>query len=50
MNLTEKNLKSRLSTLKRSRRFVRWGESAGLARELRDLLQQIEEHQRLGRH
>jgi Family of unknown function (DUF6880) len=43
MNLTEKNLKSRLSTLKRSRRFVRWGESAGLARELRELLQQIED-------
>jgi len=43
MNLTEKNLKSRLSTLKRSRRFVRWGESARLARELRDLLQQIED-------
>lgn len=39
----EKELKSRLSALKRSRRFVRWGESAGLARELRDLLQQIED-------
>lgn len=39
----DKELKSRLSTLKRSRRFVRWGESAGLARELRDLLQQIED-------
>lgn len=37
----DKELKSRLSALKRSRRFVRWGESAGLARELRDLLQQI---------
>ena len=42
MNLTEKKLKSRLSALKRSRRFVRWGESAALARELRELLQQIE--------
>ena len=38
----DKELKSRLSALKRSRRFVRWGESVGLARELRDLLQQIE--------
>jgi len=37
-----KELKSRLSALKRSRRFVRWGESATLARELRELLQQIE--------
>jgi hypothetical protein len=43
MNPTEKNLKARLSTLKRSRRFVRWGDSAGLARELRELLQQIED-------
>jgi hypothetical protein len=42
MNLTEKNLKARLSALKRSKRFIRWGESAVLARELRDLLQQIE--------
>ena len=41
MNLTEKNLKSSLSALKRSRRFVRWGGSATLARELRELLQQI---------
>ena len=39
----DKELKSRLSALKRSRRFVRWGESAGLARELRELLQQIED-------
>ena len=39
----DKELKSRLTALKRSRRFVRWGESAGLARELRDLLQQIED-------
>jgi hypothetical protein len=39
----ERDLKSSLSALKRSRRFVRWGESAGLARELRDLLQQIED-------
>jgi hypothetical protein len=29
----DKELKSRLSTLKHSRRFVRWGESAGLARD-----------------
>lgn len=43
MNLTEKNLKSRLSALKRSRRFVRWSESAGLAQELRELLQQIDD-------
>ena len=43
MNVTEKNIKSSLSALKRSRRFVRWGESAGLARELRELLQQIED-------
>ena len=41
--LVEKELKTRLSALKRSRRFVRWGESAGLARELRELLQQIED-------
>lgn len=39
----DKELKSRISALKRSRRFVRWGESAGLARELRELLQQIED-------
>ncbi len=39
----DKELKSRLSALKRSKRFVRWGESAGLARELRELLQQIED-------
>lgn len=38
----DKELKARLSALKRSRRFVRWGESAALARELRELLQQIE--------
>jgi hypothetical protein len=38
----DKELKSRLSALKRSRRFFRWGESASLARELRELLQQIE--------
>lgn len=44
----DKELKSRLTALKRSRRFVRWGESAGLARELRELLQiedQVEEAQ-----
>jgi hypothetical protein len=39
----ENDIKSHLSTLKHSKRFVRWGESAGLARELRELLQQIEE-------
>jgi hypothetical protein len=39
----DKELKSRLSALKRSRRFFRWGESASLARELRELLQQIED-------
>jgi len=39
----ENDIKSHLSTLKHSKRFVRWGESAGLARELRVLLQQIEE-------
>lgn len=39
----DKELKSRLSALKRSKRFVRWGESAGLARKLRELLQQIED-------
>ncbi|WP_303720371.1 DUF6880 family protein [Malonomonas rubra] len=39
----EKELKTRLSALKRSRRFVRWVESAGLASELRDLLQQIKD-------
>lgn len=39
----DKELKSRLTALKRSRRFVRWGESAGLARELRELLLQIED-------
>ncbi|GAB4167322.1 MAG: hypothetical protein Tsb0017_08970 [Geothermobacteraceae bacterium] len=38
-----KELKSSISALKRSRRFVRWGESAGLASELRDLLQQIKD-------
>lgn len=38
----EHDLKSRFAALKRSRRFVRWGESAVLARELRELLQQIE--------
>ncbi|MBN1957780.1 MAG: hypothetical protein JW773_06225 [Desulfuromonadales bacterium] len=36
--------KAKFSALKRSRRFISWGESAGLARELRDLLQQIEDH------
>lgn len=41
----DKKLKARLSTLKCRRRFVRWGESAGLARELRELLQQIEDAQ-----
>lgn len=39
----DKELKSSISALKRSRRFGRWGESAGLARELRELLQQIED-------
>ncbi|MBE0574275.1 MAG: hypothetical protein IH613_00095 [Desulfuromonadales bacterium] len=39
----ERDLKSRLSALKRSKRFIRWGESAGLARELRELLQKIED-------
>jgi len=34
---------SRLSTLKHSKRFVRWGESSGLAQELRDLLRRLEE-------
>ncbi|MEJ2201104.1 MAG: hypothetical protein P8X63_08845 [Desulfuromonadaceae bacterium] len=38
----ETDLKSHISVLKRSRRFIPWGESAGLARELRDLLQQID--------
>ncbi|PLY02068.1 MAG: hypothetical protein C0622_06015 [Desulfuromonas sp.] len=38
-----KQLKDKLSSLKRARRFIRWGESAGLARELRNVLQQIEE-------
>jgi len=42
MNRAEKNFKSRLSALKRTKRFVRWGESAALARELLELLQQIE--------
>lgn len=36
-----KHLKARLSALKRGKRFIRWGESAGLARELRELLQEI---------
>jgi hypothetical protein len=39
----EKELKTSLKALKRRRSFVRWGESAALARELRDLLQQIED-------
>lgn len=38
----DNELKARIQALKRSRRFVRWGESAALARELRELLQQIE--------
>ncbi len=41
----DKELNSSLSTLKRSIRFIRWGESAGLARELRELLQQIEDQE-----
>lgn len=40
---TIKQLKAKLTALKRTRRFIRWGESAGLARELRDLLCEIEE-------
>jgi hypothetical protein len=39
----EKELETRLSALKRSRRFVRRGESSGLARELRELLLLIED-------
>jgi len=38
-----KQLKDKLASLKRARRFIRWGESAGLARELQNMLQQIEE-------
>jgi uncharacterized protein DUF6880 len=37
-----KRFKSKLSGLKRSRRFIRWGESAGFARELVALLQDLQ--------
>lgn len=37
-----KRFKAKLSGLKRSRRFIRWGESAGLARELKSLLQELQ--------
>lgn len=33
--------KTKLAALKRSRRFIRWDESAGFARELQDLLQDL---------
>lgn len=33
--------KAKLTSLKRSRRFIRWGESAGLARELENLLEDL---------
>lgn len=34
--------KAKLASLKRSRRFVRWGESSGFARELQALLQDLQ--------
>jgi len=37
-----KRFKAKLSGLKRSRRFIRWGESAGFARELLALLQDLQ--------
>lgn len=40
----EKNIqrfKTKLAAIKRSRRFIRWGEAAGFARELQDLLQNL---------
>ena len=33
--------KKKLAKIKRSKRFVRWGESAGLARELETMLQEL---------
>ena len=39
----QKYFKARFSALKKSRRFISWGESAGLSRELREILQQIED-------
>lgn len=33
--------KTKLAAIKRSRRFIRWGEAAGFARELQDLLQDL---------
>lgn len=37
-----RRFKAKLSGLKRSRRFIRWGESAGLAWELKGLLQELQ--------
>lgn len=34
--------KKRLAGIKRSRRFIRWGESAAFARELQELLRDVE--------
>ena len=34
--------KTKLAAIKRSRRFIRWGEAAGFARELQDLLHELE--------
>ncbi|MEA5115189.1 MAG: hypothetical protein VB050_14305 [Geobacteraceae bacterium] len=36
-----KRFKAKLTTIKRSRRFIRWGESSGFARELETLLQDL---------
>lgn len=36
-----KRFKEKLTAIKRSRRFIRWGESAGFARELETLLQNL---------
>lgn len=33
--------KTKLAAIKRSQRFIRWGEAAGFARELQDLLQDL---------
>ena len=40
-NMSRKYFQSKLSALKRRRHFVRWGESAGLARELATLLEDL---------
>ena len=38
-----KRFKAKLSAIKRSRRFIRWGESAGFSRELESVLEELKE-------